>query len=355
MMLSLLLLTTLAGPAPRLAADTEATVTMTVDSSRHEILIKAGPFFLPNMGKMDDHAMMDMGMGHFTPVYHFVWPVEGWMRGFRTQVVDAQGKELPKSLMHHMIAINFSRRQALYPAAERLFGAGKETADATIPATIGVPMKPGMDMGFYIMWHNDTGNDLDGVYLSLALTYSPRNQNPRPVEVLPLYMDVNLTVGGSNTFDVPPGRSEKAWTFTFPVNGRLLGYGGHLHDHGVSVRLEDAASGKVIAQVKAIRDQDGTVTGVTRSLPGVRGEGIKLRAGHSYRVVGVYDNPTGQLIKNGAMAHLSGIFAPDDPSSWPGIDESDPEYQKDLAALEVQGSDEGEMGHDHGGHQHNNR
>jgi hypothetical protein len=27
-------------------------------------------------------------------------------------------------------------------------------------------------------------------------------------------MDVNLTVGGSNTFDVPPGVSEKAHEFT---------------------------------------------------------------------------------------------------------------------------------------------
>ena len=41
--------------------DDEVTVTMTVDSGRHEVRIKAGPFFLPNMGKMDHHAQMDMG------------------------------------------------------------------------------------------------------------------------------------------------------------------------------------------------------------------------------------------------------------------------------------------------------
>jgi hypothetical protein len=302
-----------------------------------------------------DHHMMDMGAGATTPVYHFAWPVEGWLRGFDSGVVDSLGNPLPKRLMHHMIGVNYSRRQALYAAAERLFGAGQETADATIPATIGVPMQPGMDLGFYIMWHNEGDTDLSGVYMTIDLKYSPKNQNPRPVEVLPLYMDVNLTVGGSNTFNVPPGRSEKAHEFVMPINGRLLGYGGHLHDYGVSVRLEDVQSGKVIAQVFAKRDKEGKVSGVSRSLPGVRGQGIRLRAGRTYRVVGVYDNPTPDTLINGAMAHITGIFAPDDPSQWPGIDETDPEYQKDLASLEMQGAGgdgmEG-MDHEHMNHEH---
>ena len=219
--------------------------------------------------------MMDMGAGATTPVYHFTWPVEGWLRGFDSGVEDSLGPAAARSdLMHHMIGVNYSRRQALYPAAERLFGAGAETADATIPATIGVPMRPGHGPRFYIMWHNESGADLDGVYMTIDLKYSPRNQNPRPVEVLPLYMDVNLTVGGSNTFDVPPGRSEKACEFTFPLDGRLLGYGGHLHDYGISAcGSKTSTSGKVIARVHAKRDKDGKVSGVSRSLPGVRGEG----------------------------------------------------------------------------------
>lgn len=361
MLMSLILLAGLKGPPshPVTQHDDEVTVTVTVDSAHHEVLVRAGPFFLPNMGAMDHHdMMMDMGSGATTPVYHFTWPVEGWMRGFRSGVEDAQGRPLPKRLMHHMIGVNYSRRQALYPAAERLFGAGQETADATIPATIGVPMQPGMDLGFYIMWHNETGADLDGVYMTMGLKYSPKNQNPRPVEVLPLYMDVNLTVGGSNTFDLPPGRSEKAYEFTFPLDGRLLGYGGHLHDYGLSVRLEDVATGKVLARVTAMRDKEGNVSGVSRSLPGIRGEGVRLRAGRVYRVVGVYDNLTDHTLKNGAMAHITGIFAPDDPTKWPSIDDSDPTYQRDLASLEILGADDGQdhmgnMDHEHMQREHN--
>jgi hypothetical protein len=332
----------------------EVAVKVTIDSARKVVRVKAGPFFLPNMPHMDDHGMMDMGAGAMTPVYHFTWPVEGWLRGFDSGVEDSLGNKLPKKLMHHMIGVNYSRRQALYPAAERLFGAGAETADATIPATIGVPMKPGMDLGFYIMWHNESGADLDGVYMTIDLKYSPRNINPRPVEVLPLYMDVNLTVGGTNTYDVPPGRSEKSWDFEFPIDGRLLGYGGHLHDYGLGVRLVDLSTNKVIAQVKAVRTKDGTVTGVSRSLPGVSGEGVRMRAGRKYRIIATYDNLTDHLLKNGAMAHITGIFAPDKPADWPAINDADPEYQKDLASLEAQGSGDGmDMEHMEGmEHQH---
>lgn len=355
MSLALLLVTTLntATVAPIAAVDTtrrhdeEVKVTVVVDSAKKIVRVKAGPFFLPNMPHMEDHGMMDMGTGATTPTYHFTWPVEGWLRGFDSGVEDADGKTLPKKLMHHMIGVNYSRRQALYPAAERLFGAGAETADATIPATIGVPMKPGMDLGFYIMWHNESGADMDGVYMTIDLKYSPKNINPRPVEVLPLYMDVNLTVGGSNVYDVPPGKSTKSWDFDFPINGRLLGYGGHMHDYGIGVKLIDLTSNKVVAQVKATRDKDGKVTGVSRSLPGVSGSGVRLRQGRKYRIIAEYDNPTGHMLKNGAMAHITGIFSPDNPADWPAINESDPEYQKDLASLEMQGSGDGMEGMDH--------
>jgi hypothetical protein len=46
------------------------------------------------------------------------------------------------------------------------------------------------------------------------------------------------------------------------------------------------------------------------------------------------------------MAHMAGLFSPDDMSKWPAIDESNPAYQRDMAALQARGSGEG--GHDHG-------
>jgi hypothetical protein len=164
---------------------------------------------------------------------------------------------------------------------------------------------------------------------------------------------VNLTVGGSNTFDVPPGKSEKAHEFTLPVGGRLLGVGGHLHDYGVRVRLEDVETGKVITTVAATRDSAGKVEKIGHRLFGVTGDGLRLKADHRYRVVGEYDNPTGETLTRGAMASMVGLFVPDDMAAWPEIDRSHPDFRRDMASLQVRGDGSAEAqggGHAHGKH-----
>ncbi len=282
--------------------------------------------------------MMDLGMSHDTPLQRFVWPVDGWFRGFRVELVDREGRPVPPHVMHHMVMVNFSRRQLLYSAAERLMGTGTETGEVSVPKTIGVPMKPGMQLGMYVAWHNDTGKDLEGVHMKLIMLWTPKNQNPQPVNALPIYMDVNLTIGGQNTFDVPIGKSTKAYEFTLPVGGRLLGVGGHMHDYGTRVWLEDVESGKVLTQVTAERDAEGKLVKMSRKLFGVSGDGLRLKSNRKYRVVGEYDNPTGETRPNGAMASMVGLFVPDDMRRWPTTDPRDPTYRRDIASLEVRGA-----------------
>lgn len=317
-----------------------------VDSARHEVTVIAGPFHVAAMPPGMKHEDMEMMNDHNTPLIRFEWPVAGWLRGFRIEVEDANGKSIDRRLIHHLIGVNFDRRQLLYPAVERIFGIGRETEDMYVPKSIGVPMTAGLKLGMYMAWQNETGVDLDNIQIKVMLAYSPPNLNPRPVSALPLYMDVNLTVGGTNTFDVPSGKSEKAWEFTMPLDGRLLGYSGHLHDFGTGVRLEDVATGKVLGTVKSTLAADGKITKISRALPGVGGDGVRLRAGRKYRVVGMYDNP-GAPIPKGAMAHITGIFAPDDFSKWPVVDLSNEQMQDDLASL----NEMGQGGHSHGNHQ----
>ncbi|HTL04114.1 MAG TPA: hypothetical protein VL241_00080 [Gemmatimonadales bacterium] len=337
MFLAALALTTIALP------DSEPRADVRVDNKAHQVVVTAGPFSVAAMPPGMNHEDMEMMDDHNSPVYRFEWPVEGWLRGFIVELVDGKGNPVPRRLVHHMIVINFDRRQLLYPSYERTFGIGQETADLSLPKTIGVPMKPGTRMGLYLSWANETGKDLEGVELRLKLTYSPSNLNPRPLAALPIYMDVNLTVGKGNGFLAPAGRSEKAWEFSPPVDGRLLGVGGHLHDYGVEVRLEDVQSGKVLTRVASERTPDGKVKSMGRKLFGVAGEGLLLKAGRRYRIVGVYDNPTGAAI-NGEMAHMVGLFAPADYAKWPAIDLSDPTLQDDLAFLTEMG---GGSGHHH--------
>ncbi len=320
--------------------------TVEVDRARREVVVTAGPFHVAAMPpglKHDDMASMN---DHNTPLIRFEWPVDGWLRGYSVEVVDGTGKPVDRRIVHHLIGVNFDRRQLLYANIERLFGVGQETEPVSVPKSIGVPMTSGARLGMYMAWQNETSADLENIKVRVRLVYSPPNLNPKPVSVLPLYMDVNL-VGAYNGFEVPEGRSEKAWEFTMPIDGRLLGYSGHLHDYGSSVRLEDVTTGKVIGAVTGIRSPEGKIEKISRSLPGVGGDGVRLRAGRKYRVIGTYNNTTGEPIP-GAMAHITGIFAPDDMMKWPKVDLSDEVIQDDLAWL----TELGNAGHKHGGTDH---
>src|SRR5688500_6666447 len=75
--------------------------------------------------------------------------------------------------------------------------------------------------------------------------------------VVPFYANALSDSAPTISYDVPPGRSEQSAVITVAEGGWLRAVGGHLHDHGVELRLEDVASGKVLARVRATRDSVG--------------------------------------------------------------------------------------------------
>jgi len=307
-----------------------------VDSAHHRVLITGGPYRVPVSPEMPG-MMMDMPA---IPVQKFTFPVDGWIQGFRVDLFDDQGHALSHGLVHHLIMVNFSRRQFIYPALERLLGIAEEsdTGDVRVPRTIGVPMRAGQDLGVYAAWHNDSGPEIPVAYWRIVIYMANPSLRPRPIDVLPAYMDVNIqTNPEENRFNVPPGRFEIGYEFSPPLSGHLLVVTGHLHDYGVLVKLVDAQSGKTLVQVNAKRDSLGHVLSIPRKLLAIRGEGLHLKAGHRYRVVGVFDNPTPDT-SYGAMAHMVGLFAPDHYREWPALDPADPYYRRDLVDLLANGA-----------------
>jgi hypothetical protein len=363
-------LTTSSEPPHALLARAEAPeLRLTVDESAREVVVDMGPFEVPDMGAAAHDAaagVMPDGAsathGQSSPLMPFEWPVEGWLRGFQVRLTDAEGNELPRHILHHLIGVNFDRRQLAYPALERFFGIGTETEDVELPSWIGVPMAEGQRLAFYASLHNDTGKDLndtgkdlDRVYVRVAMDYTPRSRRDDVTAVLPVYFDTDNRIGESNMWDVRPGRSEKAWEFTVPVSGGLLGVTGHLHDYGEHVRLEDAETGRVLVRLDGRRDAGGRLEGVEtrifRKWLGLRSSPLRLEAGRRYRVVGVYDSPLEETIEDGAMAHIVGIFAPDDMSLWPELDRASEWIRLDVSALPGPvGETSGDAPHGEGGH-----
>lgn len=305
--------------------------TLNVDSARHEVVITLGPYHVPSDSGMEN-MMGSMPMAEvLSPA--FDWPMRTAIRGYRLTVEDSVSRPLSRRLLHHYGVIELDRRELAYPVLHHLLGGGAETDDVVLPSTVGVPLEPGDRMAVYFMWHNSTGRDLDGVYLRLRVLWIAGNQLPRPTLALPFWLDVNYHVGGSDTFDVPPGGCIRTYTFTLPVSGHLLAMGGHLHEFGSSVRLEDAETGERIVRVVAHRDRDGTVRAMSRKLFGLFGQGPHLWAGHRYLLVVSYDNPTPDTL-SGVMGLLAGLFVPDAMTGWPALDRTDPMYVRDLAFWE---------------------
>lgn len=341
--------TSLAAHAPRVApaapprdacTGPEAPLAAVVDSAHKAVLISLGPCRVPAMGtaRMPGMGMMMHGPGHEDVRVHFRWPADVWMRSFDLKLFDGAHHRLDQpTTMHHMELLNFDRRQLVYPMVERVFGMGEETGGATMPKTVGVPLDAGTDMGLYVMWNNHTERDIEGVTFQLTIRYSPRNLVPRPTIVLPFKADVNIHPGAGDAFDLAPGGGSRSALFTVGTSGRLLAVGGHLHDYGKELRLEDARTGRVLARVTAQRKPDGEVTGVTHGLYGILGSGPHLKAGRPYRLVAVYaGSPTDSI--RGAMGLMGGIFAPDRYRRWPKIDRTDPAYLIDLAPPTVTAS-----------------
>ncbi|MGH7594646.1 MAG: hypothetical protein ACRELE_12465 [Gemmatimonadales bacterium] len=330
-------------PAQSMAANTplppipHAPVHVVVDSRTHHVVITTGPWKLPPMVMNGDMPMMNMaGMGDGHAAHQeqllvkFPWPEDAWLRGFKLTITDRNGHVMPQRTMHHMEFVNFDRRQLVYPEAERVLGIGEETAAIKLPKTVGMPMDSGQEVGVFLMWNNDTGHELDGINLRFELITAPRNLTPHPVAVLPFKVDVNNHPGLPDSYDVPPGGNSRSYEFTVPVSGRLLGVGGHMHDHGVEMRLEDVRTGKVLARVHTIHNAAGDVIGVSRQLLAVKGRGPHLRVGRSYRMVSVYENNTSVPVM-GVMGVMGGLFAPDNIRDWPKVDRASKEYLLDIA------------------------
>lgn len=313
---------------------------VTIDSAQRTVTLSAGPFTIAG-------ANHDAGGGGHThggaelPLLPFEMPIDGWLRGVRMTLHDDEGRPLDRRLVHHVNVINFARRQLFYPAVERTLALGQETEDIRLPATVGIPVSTGMPMALILAWHNPDHAAVEGVTVELVMEYLPHNQNPRPVSALPSYMDVVDPVAKPVDFDLPTGKQRFTAELAMPINARIIGVGGHMHDFATGLTLEELRDGSAreLVSLKVMATPEGALERVERQLPGVRGRGIRLREGTTYRVTGSYDNPTGKTIPKGAMVHLVMLVAPDKLEEWPAATPDNPNLKRDMEWLQSRGKE----------------
>jgi len=317
--------------APAPAAAQQPGMTIRDDAARKEMVIEVGPVDLPG------------GAHRQLPAFHGQVPIDGWVHGYRIEIVDAAGREVPRRTLHHVNVITPAQRELFSQIMLRVAAAGQETDPVTLPRMIGYRVRPGQPLIVTAMLHNTAAADYRGVRLRVRFPYTRSDARLKPISVLPFYIDV-MPPASLHSYDLAPGRSEKSWEARPAVSGRVLAIGGHLHQYGVSLRLEDVAARRVIWDGRPEVDERGEVVGMPVGRFVWR-LGVPVRAGRLYRVTAVYENPTGRVIPGGGMGALGGVIVPDDESRWPGIDRGHPELKLDWQLVHTGNQDGSGTGH----------
>lgn len=309
---------------------------ITADPEARDLVIEVGPVDLPANG---DHRQL--------PALHTTLPVDGWLHGYRIELVDGQGRPVPRRLLHHINVIAPGQRELFSPIMLRVAAAGQETAPVNLPRLLGYRFRQGQELIVTAMLHNATAQDYRGVRLRAHFPYTPSTALVRPVSVVPFYMDV-MPPASLHSYDLPAGRSSRSWYARPAVDGRILGVSGHLHQYGTALRLEDVTAHRVLWQARPELGPGGDVVRIPQGRL-YRKLGVAIERGHYYRLTAEYDNTSGAMIPGGGMGALGGIFVPDRAEAWPPVDRNDPQMKLDWRLVHTGNQDGHGGGHHHGG------
>jgi hypothetical protein len=282
-----------------------------VDAAAQTITLRVGPMTLP---ANTDHMKMPQPPD-------LVWdvPMKGWLLAYHPRLVDAGGNAVPGTVLHHTAFWNENRADFLCPnKEEHIFGAGSEMTDwAEIPG-YGYHVKNGDKIRVETMMYNPTPASYDKVYLEVTIPYQDASEAGATTRksVYPAWMDVGSC--GDSGYDLPAGKSEKTGKVTVKYDGVLIGVGGHMHDYGRQVVLEDTSRKETVATLDAKVDEKGQLLSMPTKLFLAEG-GYKFGAGDVLKISAKYENPTGELLHDGAMGIAVGYFVPTDDAKMAGF------------------------------------
>jgi hypothetical protein len=273
------------------------------DAATHTITLRVGPINLP---AHTSHMKMPQ-----PPDVFWTIPMDGWLLAYAPKLVDASGNAVPGTVLHHTAFWNTNRADFLCPSKEEhIFGAGGEMTSWMQVPGYGYRIEKGDKIRIETMVHNPTDTSYDKVYLEVSIPYQDAGDAGTPLKnFYPAWMDAKSC--GNSGYDLPAGKSEKTGSVAVKYSGVLLGVGGHMHDYAKQIVLEDTTRRETVATLDAKVDEQGHLLSMPTVLFLDRG-GYKFAAGDVLKIDATYDNPTGKLLRDGAMGIVVGYFVPND-------------------------------------------
>lgn len=273
------------------------------DAAAQNILLRVGPIKLPAHG---DHMTVAQ-----PPGLYWVVPIDGWLVGYHPRLVDAASNAVPGRLLHHVAFWNTRRSDFLCPnKEEHIFGAGGEMNDWPAVPGYGYRVQKGERIRIETMVHNPTDTDYLQTYLEVRMDYRACATETAPIKsVYPAWIDVMHC--GHSGYDLKPGSGSQTGEITVNHSGTLLGVGGHMHDYGQRLVLENLTHKEEVAALDSRLDPSGHILSMPVKTFFDRG-GYRINRGERFRVTATYDNPAGRMLPEGAMGIVVGYFVPDD-------------------------------------------
>lgn len=226
--------------------------------------------------------------------FQFAEPV--WVIGYRTEIFDAQGKAPRENYLCHTF---FADQRVDQHQEHELHGIYSDafTPEVRLPDGFGLPLTPDQRLHWMPMFNN-RGDEPVRVAMKVILTVIRAKDLSKPL--VPLYGSLR-SVQVPHLFFVPPGRDERQVSFDFPFDGRIHFLGTHIHPHGVSIELYNVSRKEQVWKGARKAGPDGPMQVYSST------EGYPVRAGETYRITAVYDNPTTEKID--AMAGLFLLYS----------------------------------------------
>jgi hypothetical protein len=224
----------------------------------------------------------------------FAEPV--WVIGYSTSVVGVDGTNPRENYLCHTFLADQRVAQREEDEFRGIYS-DAFTPDVHVPDGFGILFSPESRLHWMPMFNN-RGDEPVRVRMKVVLTLIRSSDLTKPLK--PLYGSLR-SVAVPHLFFVPPGKDERQTSFTSPFNGRIHFLGTHIHPHGVSIALYNATRNEQVWTGARKTGVDGPMQ--VYSNP----EGYPVRAGETYRILAVYQNPTDDKID--AMAGLFMLYS----------------------------------------------
>jgi hypothetical protein len=129
-------------------------------------------------------------------------------------------------LLHHFVMFNPAQNGIGCPIQEPFFGAGNERTHLHLPTPFGYTnTATNWNMFTHIVNKSATPRTVN---VEIIFRHRPLNETG---DTRPLWLDIDsICSGGNSEYTIPTGYSDTHVNWTSPVDGRIIGASGHLHD-----------------------------------------------------------------------------------------------------------------------------